>query len=232
MSAHLEVVAYGDAGLLVAVRHPEREQRWVTAQAIAAALARTPPPGLVDVVATYEDVFVAFDPLSTDHEAISDAIRGADLATDEPPAARTFTVPVLYGGEHGPDLADVADGLGLSASELVERHASAAWTVRFRGSPAATPFMDGPAWPRSVPRMRDPRTAVPPGSVALSGQQCAVYTVQSPGGWRLIGRTPLGFVDRTRDDLVPYRPGDVLRFVAVDRDRFDELADSLLEPDP
>ena len=217
---------YGDAGLLVDVLEADYETRWAATQAIGGALRESPPPGLVDVVASYQNVFVSFDPLVTDHAAIRSAVRAAIEETSgaqrEPAQPRRLVVPVVYGGEHGPDLAAVAELLGLSAEEVVARHTGQDWTVRFVGSPIGAPMLDGPRMPASIPRLTEPRARVEPGSVAVSGCQSMIYNAPSPGGWQLIGRTPLTLFDLTEPPHVPYRAGDLIRFTPItpdDRDR-------------
>jgi KipI family sensor histidine kinase inhibitor len=220
---------YGDAGLLVGVLGEDYESRWATTQALAAALREAPPVWWVDLVATYDHLFLTFDPELGDHEAVEELVRRlheplvAGAATSGHAAGRTFTVPVLFGGEAGPDLEDVAGELGTTTDALVDRLTEAPWRVRFVASPVGTPFTDRPTWAASVPRMQVPRVAVPAGSLGLSGSQAIIYPVRSPGGWRLVGRTPLRVLDPAADPLVPYRSGDWLRYVAVGADRFREL---------
>jgi KipI family sensor histidine kinase inhibitor len=136
----------------------------------------------------------------------------------------------VYGGDRGPDLDLVADELGLSADDVVSMHTATPWTIRLRASPAGLPMMDGPAMPASVSRNPTPRVRVAPGSVGLSGQQCVVYPVASPGGWRLIGRTPIRLLDLATEELVPYRPGDRLRFRAIAEDEWDTWTKHQLAP--
>jgi KipI family sensor histidine kinase inhibitor len=231
----LDVREYGDSGLLVAVRGGSYASRWRHAQGLAQALRQSRTSGIEDVVGTYEDVFVAFDPVHTDHAAVEAVVRTVAGTVDEDAVAgmggRTFEIPVLYGDDAGPDLSSVAAEVGVSPSELVRRHTDSAWTVRFVAAPTGTPFadrVDEADWEHGVARLASPRTAVPPGSVALSGQQCIVYPQRSPGGWRLIGRTPLRLVDPASDPLVPYGPGDRLVFVAIEEQRFTELSDEAL----
>lgn len=229
MAPRLRLRPYGDAGLLAAVLDPSLEARWSATQALAVALRADPPSWFVDLVATYDHLFVTFDPLVGDHAAVEtllqDLARG--LADDEAPDGRTFDVPVLFGGDAGPDLSDVAAELGLSTDAVVDRLTAAPWRVRFVASPIGTPFTDTPDWDVTVPRMQVPRTAVPPGTIALSGGQSIIYPVRSPGGWRLVGRTPLRVLDTSDvDDLVPYRPGDRLRYVPVDAATYAGLAAS------
>ncbi len=214
------------------MRGPSYAARWRHAQGLARALRCSGAPGIEDVVGTYEDVFVAFDPVRTHHAAVEAVIRTVAGTVEEDGTAgmggRTFEIPVLYGDEAGPDLVSVATETGVSPSELVRRHTASPWTVRFVAAPTGTPFADradAADWDHAVARAASPRTDVPPGSVALSGQQCIIYPHRSPGGWRLIGRTPLRLVDAASEPLVPYGPGDRLAFVAVDEQRFAQLSD-------
>ena len=162
-------------------------------------------------------------------------MRRLVLAADREPTAdvtpRDFTVPVVYGGARGPDLEVVAGELGVTPDEVVALHTSTPWVVRFRGSPVASPMMDGPRLPASVSRHPTPRTRVAPGSVGLSGQQCVIYSVASPGGWRLVGQTPTRLFDVTTDDLVAYRPGDRLHFTALSDADWDDWTSTRLTAD-
>lgn len=221
---------YGDAGLLVEPAG-DPDQAWSTAHGLAAYLLDDPPDGLVDVVASFRHAFVTFDPVRTDHATMERALRSRLDRTGPSAPRRTFSVPVVYGGEAGPDLTDVADELGMSPDELVGLHTSESWVLRFVGSPVAALFADVPPLPADVPRMRSPRTRIPPGSVAVSGRQSMIYPVPSPGGWRLLGRTPVTLFDLSDPDLVTYRPGDRVRFVPIEADAWDEHSSRRLEPD-
>jgi KipI family sensor histidine kinase inhibitor len=239
VTARLDLRSYGDSGLLAGVLGDDYESRWSTTQALAEAVRDARPDWLVDLVATYDHLFVTFDPGQCDHAAVEHALVELRDSLDQEAIAgvedggRTFEVPVLFGGDAGPDLVDVAAELDLSEDALVDRLTEAPWRLRFVASPVGTPFTDRPDWDVSVPRMKEPRVAVPPGSLALSGSQSIIYPVRSPGGWRLLGRTPLRVVDPTSEDLVPYRAGDQLHYVAIDEDRFAELesGDARLEAD-
>jgi KipI family sensor histidine kinase inhibitor len=235
MAPRLELRPYGDSGLLAGVltglQGDDYESRWSTTQALAAALRDAHPAWLVDLVATYDHLFVTFDPGRSDHPGVETLLQelsdslDADAIDGLEHDGRTFRVPVLFGGDAGPDLEDVAAELDLTADALVERLTAAPWRVRFVASPVGTPFTDRDDWNAAIPRVREPRVAVPPGSIALSGSQSIIYPVPSPGGWRLVGRTPLRLVDLTAEpeELVAYRAGDQLAYVPIDADRFAEL---------
>ena len=226
---HISVADCGDAGLLVTVHGDDRDDAWGVARGIATALLAARPPGLVDVVASYASVFVAFDPLRTDRAGLRGLLTTAATTPLRPPRGREFLVPVVYGGACGEDLETVADDLGVGTEDVVHLHTWHPWTVRLLGPPLGMPMMDGPPVPRSVPRRADPRLRVPAGSVAVSGHQSVVYPADMPGGWRLIGRTPAVLVDLTRDPVTDYEPGDRLRFVPVPPEDWDRWRRPLLD---
>ncbi len=210
---------YGDAGLLVDVLADDPEVRWAAARDLGRALrevSATEVPGVVDVVASFVNVFVQFDPLSTDHDAMRAAVDALSSRPSEVVEPRELEIAVSYGGDDGPDLAGVAAALDLTPAEVVELHSSTPWTVRFVGSPLGAPLMDGPAIPASVPRLANPRVRMEPGSVGMSGVQSIIYNAASPGGWQIIGRTRQPLFDVHTPPHVPYRAGDRLRFVPTD----------------
>lgn len=222
--AHVTCHDYGDAAVLVDIEGDTYDGRWDVARRLGRSLPEAGLPGLVDVVATFQNVMVSFDPLVTNSDTIKSAvIEQADHpGTSRPP--RRLHVPAVYGGEHGPDLADVAAELSLTPEELVDLHTSADWIVRFTGSPVGAPFMDGTDLPQSVARMREPRVRVPAGAVALSGRQSMIYPAASPGGWRLIGRTPALLFDLDREPPMPYAAGDMIRFFPIGAAAWDDYA--------
>lgn len=214
MPASLTVHEYGDAALLVDVIGGDVDQNCSQAQALGSALRQY--PDVTDVVATYQHVFVAYDPLHADGSEIRAAIGelvSAPLAEHIP---RLLRVPVVYGGDFGPDLDAVAELVGLTRQGVIEQHCGADWVVRFVGSPVGAPFLEGPRMPVSVPRLIDPRIRVETGSVALSGFQSMIYNAASPGGWQIIGRTPFRPFVIDREPHLPYRPGDLIRFRPID----------------
>lgn len=226
----IEVRAYGDSSLLATARGGDPEQRWLSVHRLASELEHGQPPGVNDAITTYDSILIEFDCEITDHGTVEAWLRRARPADGHPSSEpRRFEVPVVYGGDYGPDLLSVADQMELNPREVVELHSGSDWVVRFLGAPVGAPMMDGSPLPRPVSRCPEPRTHVPAGSVALAGLQGVIYPVLTPGGWRLIGRTPRRLVDVTRQPLVPYWPGDVFRFVPIHADRWtDHLGD--LEP--
>lgn len=222
ISREITVEPYGDSAVLVRRDCPDGDIRWASMQYLSNALRESDVPGIQGIVATFDTMLIEFDPLATDAQALESALR-RELPDHEPviETGRVVDIPLLYGGEFGPDLPAVAEELGLSQDEVIEQHAATNWRVAFNGAPAGTPLHDGSPFARSIRRMPQPRLRIPAGTVALSGHQGTIYTVQAPGGWRLIGRTPLHIVNPGRDNFVAIQPGDVLRFRPITQREFD-----------
>ena len=230
-AVHLEIQEYGDAALLVAVTTGSDDERWTAAQDLGRRLRDAHLPGLVDLVASYRDVVVFYDPLVTDATALSSAVRRLPGRPARSVPGHTFEIPVVYGGEHGPDLDAVAAELGMEPAAVVPVHSSADWVVRFRASPVGAPMMEGPRLPHRVRRLDAPRPRVPVGSVAISGYQSTIYPAPSPGGWRIIGRTPVQLFRVDHVSPVAHEPGDTFRFRPVRATEWTQWGGPLVRPD-
>lgn len=176
---------------------------------------------VVNLHPAFASVLVEFDPRRTTHEAVEALARARFEAAGDAPEVpgRSVRIPAVYGGEEGPDLAKVAQHAGLSAGRVVELHASAEYVVAFLGFATAFVYLAGLPPELDTPRLATPRTAVPAGSIAIAGAQAGIYPLASPGGWRVIARTPLRLFD-PRDAPPPaLRMGDRVRFVPVEAAR-------------
>jgi inhibitor of KinA len=172
--------------------------------------------GVLNLHPAYASVLVDFDPRLRTHAEIEKLIRERleSTAQAEPPQ-RTVEIAVRYGGEFGPDLSDVARHTGLAAERVVEMHAAAEYLVYFVGFATCFPYLGGLPRELATPRLPAPRRHVPAGSVAIAGEQAGIYPIASPGGWRLIGRTPLQLFDPDASPPPLLRMGDQVRFVPV-----------------
>ncbi|HEU0164843.1 MAG TPA: 5-oxoprolinase subunit PxpB, partial [Thermomicrobiales bacterium] len=145
-------------------------------------------------------------------------------ADDSAAVAREVVIPVVYGGEHGPDLGDVAAHTGLSPDEVVRRHAAGEYAVGALGFVPGFGYLIGLPPELTTPRRATPRVAVPPGSVGIGGVQTGVYSLPTPGGWSLIGRTPLRLFRPESEEPFVIRGGDLVRFDPISLERYDEIA--------
>lgn len=143
------------------------------------------------------------------------------------PPSRLVELPCCYGGEHGPDLEAVAERLGLTPEEVVRLHAGAEHFVYFLGFTPGLPYMTGMPERLTITRLETPRTRVPVGMVGIGGNQCSIYSVESPGGFWLLGRTPLRLYDPTAPDPILLRPGDRVRFRVIDAEEFRAIEEAV-----
>jgi KipI family sensor histidine kinase inhibitor len=171
--------------------------------------------GVLNLHPAFASVLVEFDPRLRAHEEMEALIRGRVLSGHEPEELETrrVDIPVAYGGESGPDLEDVARHTGLAPQRVVELHCSTEYVVYFVGFSTCFPYLGGLPAELATPRLSAPRKLVPQGSVAIGGTQAGVYPLASPGGWRLIGRTPLRLFDPEGSPPGLLRMGDRVRFV-------------------
>jgi KipI family sensor histidine kinase inhibitor len=222
----LKIVSAGDSALVA--EFEERIDPAVNARVVslAAALDRAHIVGIRDVVPTYRSVTVYFDPQCADRDALVSHIKELSMrsvgGTDV--ESRAHRVPVCYGGDLGPDLEAVARFAGLSVAGVVLAHTGRTYRVFMLGFLPGFAYM-GPVDDRiAAPRQTHPRTRVPGGSVGVAGVQTGIYPCETPGGWQIVGRTPLRTFDATRAEPALLRPGDTVQFHAVVRSEFDRLA--------
>ena len=195
--------------------------------AIARAATGALKGSLGDVVVGYHTVTVYFDPLKVDGAWLEGELSrvASQAAPATISAGAQHEVPVCYGGELGPDLDDVADGTALSASEIIALHTSREYRVFVIGFVPGFAYM-GPLAPElaTIGRRASPRTRVPAGSVAIAGGQTGIYPMETPGGWRILGRTPIRPFDEARTPPVLFAAGDRVRFRAIGRAEFDRMS--------
>src|SRR5688572_5717356 len=206
----------GDSALLLELDDAIDPAINARAIAIAAAVRSAALPGVRDVVSTYRSVAVYFDPLMIDVVRLRELLDRAAVTPGEAVVGRTIEIPVLYGGEAGPDLPDVAAHAGMRADQVIERHAGAEYRVYMLGFLPGFAYMGVVPPEIAMPRRHTPRVRVAAGSVGIAGPQTAVYPRASPGGWQIIGRTPLQIFDPKRTLASMLSPGDSVRFVPED----------------
>lgn len=172
--------------------------------------------GVTNVHPAYASILIDFDPRKIRHRDIERVATElfAQAASAPLPEPRTVEIPVAYGGANGPDLDAVAELTGHTPDEVVAMHSGAEYLVYFLGFSPGFPYLGGLPESIAAPRLETPRRRVPAGSVAIGGQQTGVYPIASPGGWRIIGRTPLRLFDPGAYPPVLLRMGDHVRFVA------------------
>jgi KipI family sensor histidine kinase inhibitor len=222
----------GDSGLLIELEGRLDPEINGSARAIGARLASF--RGVIETVPALRSTLVIFDPLSTDVAALLEAAEGAVQSSGSwsSTTGRLIEVPVVYGGAAGPDLEETAAHCGLTVDQVVREHAGAEYSVYMLGFTPGYPYLGILPPSLRLPRLAVPRLKVPAGAVAIAGALAGIYPMESPGGWRLIGRTPLPIYDPQEADPVLLRSGDRIRFTPIARATFSSPSREAQTPHP
>ena len=214
----------GDSALTVEFGQDVDRRLNALVMALEAALRARALPGVRETVPTFRSLMIHYDPAVLGHAALCREIDGLDLApVQDAQSGRLVTLPVAYGGAHGPDLKDVAAAGGLSEAEAIALHSGMTHYVYMIGFAPGHPYMGDLPSELTLPRRRTPRTHIAPGTVAVAVGQTVIYPFASPGGWHAIGRTPAHLFDITRIEPALLRAGDQVRLHSIGAEEFDHL---------
>lgn len=227
----MQITPLGDNALVLEVGTVIDESTHRRVQAVWRALAAAPLPAVSELVPAYTTVTVFYDPwvavqAGAPAMGIADWLGGLlrERLKNPPKLEKTkprvVEVPVCYGGEFGPDLARVAAQAKLPPEEVIKRHSKAEYLVHLIGFAPGFPYLGGLPKELHTPRHAKPRMTVPPGSVAIAGDQTGIYPLATPGGWNLIGRTPLRVFRPEQNPPALLAAGDRVRFRVITREEF------------
>lgn len=182
--------------------------------------------GIVETVPTFRSLLIIYDPCITGGEKLKAKITKlcGDLEASSDGRKRIIEIPVLYGGEYGEDLKDVAEINKLTEDEVIKIHSGTDYLIYMLGFLPGFAYLGGLDPRLHTPRLDSPRTCIPAGSVGIGGAQTGVYPLASPGGWQLLGRTPVSVFDRQRQEPILYRAGDLVHFVPISPAEYEEIA--------
>jgi KipI family sensor histidine kinase inhibitor len=212
----------GDRGLLVEygdVIDPDVNNK---VRSMAIVMEDNPPEGVAEIIPTYRSLLIIYDPSITNPAELQKILETleARLGEIKIPPPRTVEIPVCYGGEFGPDIDTVADTNNLTAEEVIELHCEPEYPIYMVGFTPGFPFLGGLPEKLHTPRLETPRTLVPEGSVGIANNQTGIYPIASPGGWQLIGRTPLKLFAPWRRNPFLYQAGDCLKFKPISAEEY------------
>ncbi|MGI6345022.1 MAG: 5-oxoprolinase subunit PxpB [Bacillota bacterium] len=229
MNIQPRIAPVGDSALLVELGRSIDPTLQAAVSALEQAISREPHPAIIEWVPTYCSLMVYYNPLQVSYQELASWLeqRCQRLEQTGPIQRRLVTLPVLYGGEMGPDLAAVAQHCRLSEQEVIALHKEPDYLVYMLGFLPGFPYLGGLPRQLATPRLSTPRTLVPAGSVGIADRQTGVYPLASPGGWQLIGRTPLRLYDATRPQPFLLAAGDLLRFRAINAAEYAEIAEQV-----
>jgi len=194
--------------------------------ALNEAVGKAGITGVVELVPTYRSLLIRYDPAKTSHEQLVSQIKEIEKALEEKPIeaqTRRLVVPVVYGGNCGPDLKFVAEYHGLTEEQVVKLHSGKEYRVYMIGFVAGFPYLGDVPEEIATPRLETPRLKVPAGSVGIAERQTGIYPCEAPGGWRIIGRTPIKLFDPQWHPPALLKPGDTVRFKPISEQEFKSI---------
>jgi inhibitor of KinA len=186
-------------------------------------------PGLLDIVPSYTEVMVCYDPAITNYKTLRELLEETSQHADtiELPRSSVLQVPVMYGGEYGPDLQEVAAKTNLTEPEVIRIHTSVDYLVYMLGFTPGFCYLGGLNQKIATERRQNPRLKIPAGAVGIAGNQTGIYPIESPGGWQIIGQTPIKLFDPHGEPVFLASAGDYIRFISVNRDEFSRISNEV-----
>ncbi|ADM36481.1 5-oxoprolinase subunit PxpB [Bacillus spizizenii ATCC 6633 = JCM 2499] len=232
MTEQFQIELLGDSAMMIRFGEEINEQVNGLVHAAAAYIEEQPFPGFIECIPAFTSLTVFYDMyevykhlpqgISSPFEKVKRDVEGRlkEIAIDYENNRRIVEIPVCYGGEFGPDLEEVAKINQLSTEEVIDIHTSGEYVVYMLGFAPGFPFLGGMSKRIAAPRKSSPRPSIPAGSVGIAGMQTGVYPISTPGGWQLIGKTPLALFRPQENPPTLLRAGDIVKFVRISEDDY------------
>jgi KipI family sensor histidine kinase inhibitor len=216
----------GDQGLLVEYGDGIDFEVNTKVRAMAIIMKQNTPKGVIEAIPTYRSLLLVYDPSITNLAKLQKELQKLEEQLEEIqiPPPDTVEIPVCYGEEFGPDIEFVAETHNLSVKEVIQLHSDPEYLIYMVGFTPGFPFLGGLSEKLHTPRLETPRTFVPQGSVGIANNQTGIYPVSSPGGWQLIGRSPIKLFAPERPNPFLYQAGDHIKFRPITLEEYSRLA--------
>ena len=215
----------GDKAVLIEFEQIISEEISARIRNITASLEKSKNPAITEIIPAYASICVIYDPCMTDYDAFTEFLSSFLIKSSDNDitSATVFEIPVLYNDETGSDLSFVSEHCGLLADEIISIHTSVEYLIYMLGFAPGFPYLGGMDERIAAPRLKIPRKKIAPGSVGIAGSQTGMYPIESPGGWQIIGQTPIKLYDPNRNPAVYYSAGDYIKYRAIDSAEFDHI---------
>ncbi|QWC23181.1 5-oxoprolinase subunit PxpB [Bacillus haikouensis] len=223
----------GDSAVVIQLGNAIEAGTHEKVKLVTSILEKTPQEWQVDIIPAFTTVTIYYDPMlvlqerdgQLPYEGVCSIL--AELLTGDAAhtsaSGRVVEIPVCYGGEYGPDLEEVAAHHGITTEEVISKHANGDYLVYMIGFAPGFPYVGGLDPELATPRKKSPRMKIPAGSVGIAGDQTGVYPIETPGGWQLIGRTPLSLFQPDAETPSLLQAGDRIKFVSISENEFKEM---------
>ncbi|MBF4694427.1 5-oxoprolinase subunit PxpB [Fusibacter ferrireducens] len=216
----------GDRGVLIEVGNTISEAIHYKIRGLVYSIEQCPCNGIVELIPAYNSILLIYDPLLITYEKMVAYLKAIESSVHEIelPPSEIVHMPTLYGGEYGEDIGYVASYNNLTVEEVVQIHSNGLYLIYMLGFTPGFPYLGGMSDAISTPRLSAPREKITKGSVGIAGNQTGIYPIDSPGGWQLIGRTPIVLFDPNREPAVLLRSGQYISFDPIEKDEYDEIS--------
>jgi inhibitor of KinA len=226
MSETLRYIPSGDAAFIIKAGTDLSPETNRLVRKLLVCAEQEGIPGIIDFIPSYNELMVVYDPVVTGYKKLIERLRSLEAGAEHLvlPEPEITVVPVWYGGEAGPDLWAVAETHGLDTQQVIDMHSAAIYEVYMLGFMPGFCYLGGLNEHIATPRKATPRLNIPAGSVGIAGKQTGIYPLASPGGWQVIGQTPITLFDPQKDPAFLFKPGDRIKFNPISEENFQEIS--------
>ena len=230
VKAMFEISLYGDRGIRIQLGNTISKKTNERIRNFSALLENENIPGVIEWIPAYTAISIYYDPLLIPYDSLCGRMESLyeKLSLVTLPAPIITEIPVCYEEEYGPDLGFVAEHNGLTIDEVIRIHTGTNYLIYMMGFSPGFPYLGGMPKKIATPRLASPRTKVPAGAVGIAGAQTGIYSMESPGGWQIIGRTPLKLYNPHEQQPVLLRSGNYIRFSSITKTEYEEIQTAVL----
>lgn len=221
----------GDSGLIIEVSNEISEEVNEKIRALSYCIEKKKLDEIIELVPTYTTILISYDCTKSSYEELVEKLKDLENSIRDVklPPAEVVHIPTLYGGEYGIDLENVAKHNGLTPSEVIHIHSSTNYLIYMIGFTPGFPYLGGMPSKIATPRLKVPREKIPGGSVGIAGSQTGIYPIDSPGGWQIIGKTPLNLFNPERRPTVLLKAGQYLKFDPIKEEEYHIICKDIIE---
>lgn len=222
----IKFLTAGDSAIVMEFGNTIEKEINAKIAAVVENLKKKNIDGILDILSTYRSILINYDPVKISYGEMVETLKGLSKSdkANQSDEVRLIEIPTLYGKEYGPDIEFVAENANLSVDEVIKIHSGTDYLVYMMGFMPGFTYLGGLDERIATPRLKSPRLKIEAGSVGIAANQTGMYPLESPGGWQLIGRTPLKLYDDTKEPPVFIQAGDYIRYVSIDKAEYDRIA--------